>query len=416
MPAPPLRGLDCGAFWAGRWCPGDLPVPDPRTAATTIRFGDKLGHVAAYASLMGWWLQIDRRPERLALLFVLMGLALEILQSLGGYRNGDIFDMAANTLGVGLGWLSALLLPDWLARLDRLARSPGRMSGVLASERGRAARAVLAERDVDLKLAGAEKALVRMASRRRLQLEMDGGPILDTPGLPDKPPLASPKAMPRRELNGPETTPPSSTPWPTSNSTPSTWPWTRCSASPACPRRSTATGCTWRRKRPITSACCGTTCAAWAGTTATFPPTPASGKWRRRPPTTPSPAWPWCRACLEARGLDVTPDIQRKLRGYGDRAGADILDIILRDEIGHVAAGDRWFRHLCAERGLEPEAAYRDCSPCPACPGHGGPSTSPPAWPPASASRKWLAKLAEPTVNLNPDMCLSPCPGGGGGA
>lgn len=96
----------------------------PEPPATALRFSDKLGHVAAYASLMGWWLQIDRRPERLALLFVLMGLALEILQSLGGYRTGDIFDMAANTLGVGLGWLSALLLPDWLARLDkRLARS-----------------------------------------------------------------------------------------------------------------------------------------------------------------------------------------------------------------------------------------------------------------------------------------------------
>jgi VanZ family protein len=103
-------------------------TPEPPT--TTVRFGDKLGHVAAYASLMGWWLQIDRRPERLALLFVLMGLALEILQSLGGHRTGDILDMAANTLGVGLGWLSALLLPDWLARLDRgLARSPGRSPG-----------------------------------------------------------------------------------------------------------------------------------------------------------------------------------------------------------------------------------------------------------------------------------------------
>lgn len=99
-------------------------TPDPPAAP---RFSDKLGHVLAYASLMGWWLQIDRRPQRLALLFVLMGLALEILQSLSGYRTGDIFDMAANTLGVGLGWLSGLLLPDWLARLERrLARSPDR--------------------------------------------------------------------------------------------------------------------------------------------------------------------------------------------------------------------------------------------------------------------------------------------------
>lgn len=63
---------------------------------------------------------------------------------------------------------------------------------------------------------------------------------------------------------------------------------------------------------------------------------------------------------LEARGLDVTPDIQRRLAAYGDLAGAAILDIVLRDEIGHVAAGDRWFRHLCRERGLEPETAFRD--------------------------------------------------------
>ena len=63
---------------------------------------------------------------------------------------------------------------------------------------------------------------------------------------------------------------------------------------------------------------------------------------------------------LEARGLDATPAIQQKLRGYGDAAGAAILDIILRDEITHVAAGDRWFRHFCGLRGLNPIIAYRD--------------------------------------------------------
>lgn len=71
---------------------------------------------------------------------------------------------------------------------------------------------------------------------------------------------------------------------------------------------------------------------------------------------------------MEARGLDVTPDIQRKLTGYGDRAGAAILDIILRDEIGHVAAGDRWFRWLCAERGLDAEATYRELVAAPGVP------------------------------------------------
>jgi uncharacterized ferritin-like protein (DUF455 family) len=63
---------------------------------------------------------------------------------------------------------------------------------------------------------------------------------------------------------------------------------------------------------------------------------------------------------MEARGLDVTPGIQSKLRGYGDKAGAAILDIILRDEIGHVAIGDRWFRYLCAQRSLDVEATFRD--------------------------------------------------------
>lgn len=63
---------------------------------------------------------------------------------------------------------------------------------------------------------------------------------------------------------------------------------------------------------------------------------------------------------LEARGLDATPPIQRRLEQVGDDASARILDIILRDEIGHVGLGDQWFKHLCAERNLEPEATYRD--------------------------------------------------------
>src|SRR5574343_819699 len=63
---------------------------------------------------------------------------------------------------------------------------------------------------------------------------------------------------------------------------------------------------------------------------------------------------------LEARGLDATPPIQRRLEQAGDHASARVLDIILHDEIGHVGLGDRWFRHLCAERGLAPESTYRE--------------------------------------------------------
>lgn len=63
---------------------------------------------------------------------------------------------------------------------------------------------------------------------------------------------------------------------------------------------------------------------------------------------------------LEARGLDASPPIRDKLKQAGDHAAAAILDIILRDEIGHVAVGNRWYQHVCAERGLDPVAAYAD--------------------------------------------------------
>jgi len=61
---------------------------------------------------------------------------------------------------------------------------------------------------------------------------------------------------------------------------------------------------------------------------------------------------------LEARGLDVTPAIRNKLVSVGDQAGAAILDVILRDEIGHVAIGNHWYGSLCAERGLDPIQTY----------------------------------------------------------
>ena len=61
---------------------------------------------------------------------------------------------------------------------------------------------------------------------------------------------------------------------------------------------------------------------------------------------------------LEARGLDATPPIQAKLRKAGDLRAVEILDIILRDEIGHVAIGNHWYRWLCARDGLDALALY----------------------------------------------------------
>lgn len=63
---------------------------------------------------------------------------------------------------------------------------------------------------------------------------------------------------------------------------------------------------------------------------------------------------------LEARGLDASPLIRDKLINAGDKDGGAILDIILRDEIGHVAIGNQWFRYLCEQQGLDPVACYAE--------------------------------------------------------
>jgi uncharacterized ferritin-like protein (DUF455 family) len=61
---------------------------------------------------------------------------------------------------------------------------------------------------------------------------------------------------------------------------------------------------------------------------------------------------------LEARGLDATPPLQAKLARAGDTRAVEILDIILRDEVGHVLIGNHWYRYLCEQQGLDPVALY----------------------------------------------------------
>ena len=57
---------------------------------------------------------------------------------------------------------------------------------------------------------------------------------------------------------------------------------------------------------------------------------------------------------LEARGLDVTPGMIERLRHLGDTRTVAILEVILREEVAHVAAGTRWYLHCCARDGVEP--------------------------------------------------------------
>ena len=61
---------------------------------------------------------------------------------------------------------------------------------------------------------------------------------------------------------------------------------------------------------------------------------------------------------LEARGLDVTPGMIERLRAVGDHATVAILELILREEVAHVAAGSRWFAWCCAREGRDLEDTF----------------------------------------------------------
>lgn len=63
---------------------------------------------------------------------------------------------------------------------------------------------------------------------------------------------------------------------------------------------------------------------------------------------------------LEARGLDATPPLQAKFERAGDLRAVEILGVILRDEVGHVAIGNRWYRWLCERAGVDPVTTYAE--------------------------------------------------------
>jgi uncharacterized ferritin-like protein (DUF455 family) len=79
---------------------------------------------------------------------------------------------------------------------------------------------------------------------------------------------------------------------------------------------------------------------------------------------------------LEARGLDATPPMQAKLRKVGTPDALrtiEILDVILRDEVGHVRIGNHWYRWLCEREDLNPVAHFREL-----CITHSAPRLRPP--------------------------------------
>ena len=61
---------------------------------------------------------------------------------------------------------------------------------------------------------------------------------------------------------------------------------------------------------------------------------------------------------LEARGLDISPLIIKKLEQAKDINAAQILKVILKDEIKHVALGNKWFNWICEQKNLDKQKTY----------------------------------------------------------
>jgi VanZ family protein len=104
-------GIAAGWAWAAAIVWLSLTPSPPEV---DLPHGDKLGHFLAYGLLMFWFAQLYQTTRsRLAYAagFVAMGVGLELLQGHLGTRTSDVLDMSANTLGVLLGWATALVFP-----------------------------------------------------------------------------------------------------------------------------------------------------------------------------------------------------------------------------------------------------------------------------------------------------------------
>lgn len=62
---------------------------------------------------------------------------------------------------------------------------------------------------------------------------------------------------------------------------------------------------------------------------------------------------------MEARGLDVTPNLIKRFRDIKDDKTVSILELILEEEIGHVLVGTKWYRYLCEKLNLDAEEKFR---------------------------------------------------------
>jgi uncharacterized ferritin-like protein (DUF455 family) len=220
---------------------------------------------------------------------------------------------------------------------------------------------VLLTADADAK-AGAARALHAHWAAGELRLSADGPDMPDRPARPDRPQLLPPAAMPKRgragaartrlallhalahiELNAIDLAVDMAGRW-----------------GPAMPA---AFATDWLRIAAEEAVHFGLLTGLLSEMGARYGDLPAhDGLWEAATATRHSLEARLCVVpqVLEARGLDVTPAMIARFEATGDEAAAAVLRRILADEIGHVEAGNRWFRKLCSESLSEPGARFRE--------------------------------------------------------
>jgi uncharacterized ferritin-like protein (DUF455 family) len=279
-----------------------------------------------------------------------------------------------------------------------------------------AARSVLAERDIAAKLAGAARLWAQWQDNQ-LTVAGSADTLLEKAGIPDRPLLAAPQNMPRRQLNGAENHAALIHALAHIEFNAINLALDAVQRFAGLPHEFYGDWLQVAAEEAYHFQLLRDHLRSLGKDYGDFPA--HAGLWEMAEKTAHDPLARMALVprLLEARGLDVTPDIQRKLRGFGDAAGADILNIILRDEIGHVAAGDRWFRFLCAARGLQPEVVFKDLLATPGVPRPRRPFNEV-ARLAAGFSAEELATLDPGKATVNPDKLVanSPCPGQSGRA
>jgi len=219
-----------------------------------------------------------------------------------------------------------------------------------------ATRAVLAEPEVEAKLAGAARLWAQWQAGGLAP--DDFGIAIDLAGIPDRPLLADPRSMPRRELNGAENHAALIHSLAHIEFNAINLALDAAQRFAGLPHEFHADWLKVAAEEAYHFRLLRDHLRELGRDYGDFPAHAGLWEMAQRTAHDPLARMALVPRLMEARGLDVTPDIQRKLTGFGDRAGAAILDVILRDEIGHVATGDRWFRWLCEGRRLDPQATF----------------------------------------------------------